>query len=91
MGGLCPHAPTPSSGEPELAIADTKGCPAIFKGATKSYFTHYSFVVIISFNIALCSSAFSPVPFRKLVFRLFVLALNQDNKICVIMLSNFDM
>ena len=40
------------------------------------------------FNTALCRSAFSTVSFRKLVFRLSVLSLNQDVKICVIMLRN---
>ena len=44
------------------------------KGATKSYFTHYSCVVIVFFNTA----AFSTVSFRKLVFCLSVLSLNQD-------------
>ena len=62
-----------------------------FKGATKSYFTHYSFVVIVFFNTALCRSAFSTVSFRKLVFCLSVFSLNQDIKIYVIMLCNFDM
>ena len=61
------------------------------KGATKSYFTHYSFVVIVFFNMALCRSAFFTVSFRKLVFRLSVLSLNQNIKICVIILCNFDM
>ena len=63
----------------------------IIKGATKWYFTHYPCVVIILFNTALCRSAFSTVSFRKLVFGLSVLSLNQDIKICVIMLCNFDM
>ena len=39
-----------------------------FKGATKSYFTHYSFAVFILFNTSLCKSAFSTNSFRKLVF-----------------------
>ena len=61
------------------------------KGATKSYFTHYCFVVIVLFNIAYVGLHFSTSSFRKLVFRLSVLSLNQDIKICVIMLCNFDM
>ena len=48
-------------------------------------------VVIVLFNTALCRSAFCTVSFRKLVFRLPVLSLSQDIKICVIMLCNFDM
>ena len=49
---------------------------AIFKveGATKLYFTHYSWVVIILFNKDLCRSVFSTISFRKLVFRLSVLS-----------------
>ena len=62
----------------------------VFKVVTKSYFTHYSCVVIVFFNTALCRSSFSTVSFRKLVFRLFVLSLNQDIKICVIILCNLD-
>ena len=46
--------------------------------------------VIVFFNTALCRSAFSTVSFRKLVFCLSVLSLNQDIKIYVIMLCNFD-
>ena len=46
--------------------------------------------VIVFFNTTLCRSAFSTVSFRKLVFRLSVLSLNQDIKIYVIMLCNFD-
>ena len=61
----------------------------IIKGATKSYFMHYSCVVIVFFNTTLCRSAFSTDSFRKLVFRLSVLSLNQVIKICVIMLCNF--
>ena len=38
------------------------------KGATKSYYTQYSCVVIVLFNTALCRSVFSTVSFRKLVF-----------------------
>ena len=38
------------------------------KGATKSYFTHYSFVVFIFLNTGLCMSAFSTNSFRKLLF-----------------------
>ena len=62
-----------------------------FKGAMKLYFKHYSCVVIVLFNTSLCRSAFSTVSFRKLVFRFSVLSLNQDIKISVIMLCNFDM
>ena len=63
----------------------------VFKGATKSYFTHYSCVVIVLFNTALCRSAFSPVSFRKLVFPVSGVSLDQDIKICgIIMLYNFD-
>ena len=46
------------------------------------YLTHYSCVVIVLFNTALCRSAFSSVSFRKLVFRLSVLSLNQGIKMC---------
>ena len=60
-----------------------------FKGATKSYFTHYSCVVIILFNTALCRSSFSKVSFRKLVFGLPVLSLNQDIKTCVTWICSF--
>ena len=52
-----------------------------FKRATKLYFTHYSCMVIALFNTALCMSAFSTLSFRKLVFRLSVLSLDQDIKI----------
>ena len=45
--------------------------PRWFKGATKSYFTHYLFVVYILFNTGLCKSAFSTNSFRKLVFLSF--------------------
>ena len=38
------------------------------EGATKSYFTHYSFVVFILFNTGVCKSAFSTNSFRKQVF-----------------------
>ena len=38
-------------------------------------------MVIVLFNTALCMSAFSTVSFRKLVFRLSVLSLDQDIKI----------
>ena len=61
----------------------------ILEGATKSYFTHYSCVVMVFFNTALRRSPFSTVSFKKLVLRLSVLSLNQDIKICVIMLRNF--
>ena len=50
---------------------------------------NYSCVLIILFNTALCRSAFSTVSFRKLVFRLSVLSLNQDIKICVIRICSF--
>ena len=64
-----------------------------FKGATKSYFKHYSCVVIAFFDAALCRSAFSTVYFRKLVFPLSVLFLNQIIKIAsscyVILIYNF--
>ena len=52
-----------------------------FKRATKLYCMHYSCMVIVLFNTALCMSAFSIVSFRKLVFRLSVLSLDQDIKI----------
>ena len=70
-----------------------KGIPAkvIIKGATKLYFRHYSCVVIVFFNAALHESVFSTVSFRKLDSRLFVLSLNEENKICVIMQFYFDM
>ena len=42
------------------------------KGATKSYFTHYSFVVLILFNTGLSKSAFSTNSFRKLFFLRFL-------------------
>ena len=54
------------------------------KEATKSYFTHYSCVVIVLFNTVLCRSAFSTVSLRNLGFRLSVISLNQVSKICVI-------
>ena len=65
------------------------------KGATKSNFTHYSCVVIVLFNTSLYRSAFSTVSFGKLFFKSFCVfcvfcfestVLNQDIKICVIML-----
>ena len=59
------------------------------KGATKSYLTHCSCVVIVFLNMALCRSAFSAVSFRKLVFRFSVPSWSQDIKICAIMLCNF--
>ena len=54
----------------------TPNCSEVFviknvKGATKSYFTLYSCMVIVLFNTALCRSAFSTVSFRKLVFLSF--------------------
>ena len=45
---------------------------SVFKEATKSYFTHYPWVVIILFNKGLCRSALSTISFEKLVFHLFV-------------------
>ena len=39
-----------------------------------SYFTHYSYVVIIMFNTGLCSSAFSTISSGKIVFRLSMLS-----------------
>ena len=42
-----------------------------FKGATKLYFTHYSCVVIILFNMGLYKSVFSMDSFGKLVFLSF--------------------
>ena len=45
--------------------------------------------VIVFFNVALYRSAFSTDSFRNLVFRLSVLSLNKDIKICVIMVCNF--
>ena len=47
---------------------------APLKGATKSYFTHYSCVIIILFNTGLCRSIFSTISFGKLVFRFSVLS-----------------
>ena len=44
-------------------------CYFSVKGATKSYFTHYSCVVIILFNTGFRKSAFSTDFFGKLVFR----------------------
>ena len=64
-----------------------------FKGPTKSYFTHYSCVVIVFFNTALHGSAFSTVSFRKLIFRLFVLfwikTLKYASSCNVILICNF--
>ena len=60
-----------------------------FKRATKSNFTHYSCVVIILFNTALCRSTLSRISFGELVFFISVLSvffcfesgvLNQDIK-----------
>ena len=42
----------------------------VFKGATKLYFTRYSWLVIILFNTGLDKSAFFTYSFGKLVFRL---------------------
>ena len=70
----------------------------VLKGATKSYFMHYSCVVIILLNTGLWRSAFSIIYFGKLVFCLSVVSavfwfesnvLNQDIRICVLMLCNF--
>ena len=49
----------------------------VLKEATELYFTHYSWVVIVLFNMVLCRSAISiisTVSFGKLVFRLSVLS-----------------
>ena len=46
----------------------------VLKGATKSYFMHYSCVVIILLNTGLWRSAFSIIYFGKLVFCLSVLS-----------------
>ena len=46
----------------------------LFKGATKSYFMHYSCKAIVLFNTALYRSTFSTVSCRKLVFCLSVLS-----------------
>ena len=65
------------SPSPTCAAANGSQCTpgfGIFKGATKSYFTHYSCVVIVLFNRALRKYAFSTVSFRKLVFGLFLLS-----------------
>ena len=79
-------------------LSDNKNFWKNIKGATKSYSTHYSCVVIVLFNTALCRSVFSTVSFGKLLFRLSVLSvffcfesnvLNQDMKIRAIMLCNF--
>ena len=42
------------------------------KGATKSYFTHYTLVVIILFNTGLYESAISTYSFAKLLFLCFI-------------------
>ena len=64
-----------------------------FKGAMKSYFMHYSCVVIIVFNTGLCRPAFSTISFGKLVFHLSVLSVffcsesnvaSQDFSVCVV-------
>ena len=58
----------------------------LVKGATKSYFTLYSCVVIVLFNMALCRPAFSIVSFAVSfgkqffclsVFSVFFFVLNQ--------------
>ena len=51
-----------------LPILKSNKCVSDFKGAVKSYFTHYSSAVFILFNTGLCKSAFSTNSFRKLVF-----------------------
>ena len=66
----------------------------LFKGAAKSYFMHYSCVVIVLFNTALCRSAFSMVPFRKLVFFVFlcflwIKTLKYASSYYVILVCNF--
>ena len=53
-----------------LLMAKTKDV----KGATKSYFLHYSCVVIILFNAGFCRSAFSTISVGKLFFCLSVLS-----------------
>ena len=55
----------------------------LFKEATKSCFTIYSSVAIVLLNTALCRSAFSTVSFRKQVFLLSLLSLNQGIKLYV--------
>ena len=65
-----------------------------FKEATKSYFTHYSCVVIILFNTGLSRFAFSTIYYRTLLgfssliafcgFCLEVNFLNQEIKMCFI-------
>ena len=42
------------------------------KGATKSYFTHYSCVIIVLFNAGLCRFVLSTNSSEKLGFRLSV-------------------
>ena len=49
-------------------------CFSYIKGATKLYFGHYSYVVIILFNTDLYKSAFSTDSFVKLIFCLFMLS-----------------
>ena len=61
----------------------SKLSPKVIKEATKSYFMHYSCLIIVLFNTALSRSAFYTVSFRKLVFCLSELSWpNQDIKIC---------
>ena len=57
----------------------------------KHRFTQTLMIWLVLLNTALCRSAFSTVSFRKQVFRLSVLSLNQDIKLRVIMLCNFDL
>ena len=47
----------------------TKNLRQKVKGATKLYFTHYFYVLIILFNMSLHKSAFSNLSFGILVFR----------------------
>ena len=56
----------------------------IFKGTVKSYYKHYSFVVIILFNRGLYKSAFSTYSSGKLIFGLwFRFYLYRLNNFCV--------
>ena len=57
----------------------------------KHRFTQALMIWLVLLNTALCRSAFSTVSFRKQVFRLSMLSLNQDIKLRVIMLCNFDL
>ena len=60
----------------------------VLKEATELYFTHYTWVVIVLFNMALCRSAVSIIStasFGKLVFRLSVLSAFFLNQMFLIM------